>query len=322
VPDTVPPPGEANDDAVSDAGRAAAAEALRAAFARLSPQGSDPWNFRGAFNQLADRYGPDHPGDSATAEALRAAERPLPRSGRLRRRNGGSGADTGSTAELGDAMAIVVEAFRWLSARVSTLEERLAREDAPLDGPAWFAPDPELGDWVPPVMAHLAAAAPSGEVLHGDCGAGALLAALAELAGSEVTPIGAEPRGAVALEALERGHHVTIAETAEVLAGRPAGSLGGLVMSGVVDRLPLHELVGLLRLARSALGPGAPIVIVATEPSGASPEPVAGDLFDGLSLHSQTWMVLLDRAGFVDVVPLAGPGSPPGRLGLTASVPA
>jgi hypothetical protein len=138
-----------------------------------------------------------------------------------------------------------------------------------------------------------------------------------------VAAIGAETRGGVALEALERGHSVMIGETAEALAGRGAGSLGGLVLSGVVDRLPLHELVGLLAFARLALGPGAPIVIVATDPSGASlPEPVAGDLFDGLSLHSQTWMVLLDRAGFVDVVPLAGPGSPPGRLGLTASVPA
>jgi len=304
---------------VSTAGRAAATEALRAAFARLAPQGSHPWNFTGAFNQLADRYGPDHPGDSAHAETLRLQERNAPRAGRLRRRGSSTGADAGSTAELGDAMAIVVEAFRWLSARVSTLEDRLAREDTPLDGPAWFAPDPELGDWVDTIAAHVAAAAPGGEVLHGDCASGALLAALAARG---VTPIGAEPRGAVALEALEQGHAVTIGETSEVLAGRAAGSLGGLVLSGVADRLPLQELVGLLARARSALGPGAPIVVVAAEPSAAAPDPVSGDLFDGLSLHIQTWMVLLDRAGFVDIAPLAGSGSTPRRVGLAAIVPA
>ena len=48
-------------------------------------------------------------------------------------------------------MGQVVEAFRFLSSRVATLEQRLASEDRPVDGPALVAPAGELGPWVEPV---------------------------------------------------------------------------------------------------------------------------------------------------------------------------
>ena len=37
-------------------------------------------------------------------------------------------------------MGHVVEAFRFLSARVETLEARLAAQDSPVDGAAWLVP--------------------------------------------------------------------------------------------------------------------------------------------------------------------------------------
>ena len=67
-------------------------------------------------------------------------------------------------------------------------------------------PAAELGEWVGPLTAHIVAATPGGEVLHGDCGAGELVGALAE---AGLPARGAEPRGMVALTALERGHSVT-----------------------------------------------------------------------------------------------------------------
>ena len=48
-----------------------AGEALRASFARLAPQGSDEWNFMGAFTLLGDRFGPYQPGASDLADVLR-----------------------------------------------------------------------------------------------------------------------------------------------------------------------------------------------------------------------------------------------------------
>ena len=47
--------GGAGDPAAEDQARAA--EALRGAFTRLAPQGSDAWNFLAAFTHLGDRYG-------------------------------------------------------------------------------------------------------------------------------------------------------------------------------------------------------------------------------------------------------------------------
>ena len=150
---------------------------------------------------------------------------------------------TADKSDLEEAMGHVVEAFRFLSARVETLEARADAEDRPVDGAAWLVPARELGPWAGPVAAHLSARATTGAVIHADCGRGDLLHALDER-GTEAH--GVEPRGAVALRAIEAGCTVTIAEAAEYLSGRPEGSCGGIVLSGVVDRLPLHALLSLL----------------------------------------------------------------------------
>jgi hypothetical protein len=219
-------------------------------------------------------------------------------------------------------MAQVVEAFRFLSARVHTLEERLAFEDRPIEGAAWLVPAPELGHWVDTVAAHIVGTWPGGEVLHADCGEGHLLDALEE---AGVVASGVEPRGAVALGPLERGRTVALTEVAEALAARPPASLGGLVLSGVIDRLPLHAVVSLLARARVALVLGAPIVIVANDPekSATWAGPVARDVLALRPLHAETWELLLQRAGFVSIVPLAGAGAgeEDTRFALSATTP-
>ncbi len=314
-----------------------AGEALRAAFARLAPQGSDEWNFMGAFTLLGDRFGPYQPGASDLAEVLgggtddRSAGRRA--TGRLSRlRAGGAPGPDGEKSDFDEAMGHIIEAFRFLHARVSTLEARIAAEDVPLDGAAWLAPARELGTWVEPASAFVQAHTPGGDVVHADCGNGALVLALAQGG----TPArGVEPRGAVALQALERGADVTISEVGEFLATCSEGSLGGLVLSGVVDRLPLHALIPLLASSRRALAPAAPLVVVSEAPAGPEPEPghenqnehahselIAQDLSETRSLHSQTWGLLLERSGFVDIGGLAGPvDGDDQRFGVTATTP-
>ncbi|HXY27733.1 MAG TPA: methionine biosynthesis protein MetW, partial [Acidimicrobiales bacterium] len=322
------PGGPAGDEAElpSAADRARAAAALRAAFTRLAPQGSDAWNFQAAFTHLGDRYGPYHPGASALSDARQSAAQPgVHRGGRLDRLRGGHGrgerargergrggpAAEWTGTELEEAMGHVVEAFRFLSARVATLEQRLAYEDCPVDGAAWLVPARELGPWAGPVAAHVLARTPGGAIVHADCGEGALLRVLAERG---ATGHGVEPRGAVALRALEQGCTVTIGEAWEHLGSADDGSLGGIVLSGVVDRLPLHRLLPLLAECRRTLARAAPLVVV-SEPAGepAGREAPARDLVEGRPQHEATWELLLERAGFVEVAPLVDGTGQDGR---------
>ncbi len=51
---------------------------------------------------------------------------------------------------------------------------------------------------------------------------------------------------------------MTIAEASEDVAARPDGSVGGVVLSGVVDRLPLHALLPLLAQSRRVFATRCP----------------------------------------------------------------
>jgi hypothetical protein len=311
------PLGEPTASSVSAEDRARAGAALRASFARLSPQGSDEWNFMGAFTHLGDRYGPYQPGTSDLADLLRDKSGSTSRRGRRGRSSSGS---EDEKSDVEEAMTHVVEAFRFLHARVSTLEARVSTEDIPLDGAAWLAPARELDGWVEPLVSLVTERTAGGEILHADCGDGALLSALTQRG---VAAAGVEPRGGVALRALERGCDVTISEIGEYLPQRSAASVGGLVLSGVVDRLPLHAILPLLAESHRALASGAPIVIVA-EPLGPFPRnvPTSHDMVDRAALHLETWELLLDRSGFVDITPLPGGTGGDERFGVSAGTPA
>ncbi len=331
MPAALPPTG-AGDDSGEQSGeeipapadQARAAAALQEAFARLAPQGSDAWNFLAAFTHLGDRYGPYQPGASALSDALGSpgradARRPGPLE-RLRPRRDRAGREPdGEKTELEEAMGHVVEAFRFLSARVEALEARLAAQDRPVEGTAWLVPARGLGALAGPVAAHVLARTPGGEIVHADCGDGDLLYALAQRG---APAHGVEPRGAVALRALEHGYSVTMAEASEHLASRADGSTGGVVLSGVVDRLPLHALLPLLAQTRRVLQRGAPLVVV-SEPAAAieSRDAPARDLIDGHPLHEATWELVLDRAGFVEVAPLPDGTGQDRRIALSAVAP-
>ncbi len=224
-----------------------------------------------------------------------------------------------SESRVAEAMGPVVEALRFLSARVGVLEARIAAEDAPVAGAAWLTPARELGSWTEVVADHLAVRSPRGTVVHADCGEAALVRALA---GRGVEALGVEPRGGVALRALEGGSAVVIAEMHEHLAALAPGTLGGIALSGVVDRIPLHAVLSLLDQCRRTLVRGAPIVVVSEPPTvAASRAAPAVDLVVGHPLHAATWELLLSRAGFADVASLPGAETQDHRFALTAAVP-
>lgn len=272
----------------------------------------------GAFTHLGDRYGPYQPGTSDLADLLRGKSGSESRRGRRGRASSEPGGAQ-EKSEVEDAMTHVVEAFRFLHARISTLEARVSTEDVPLDGAAWLAPARELGGWVEPLCSLIAERTPQEEVLHADCGEGGLLRSLTQIG---VTAIGVEPRGGVALRAIERGCDVTISEVTEHLPQRRTASLGGLVLSGVVDRVPLHAILPLLVDARRVLTSGAPIVIV-SEPLSplALNAPTSIDVVDRAALHLETWELLLGRSGFVDVAPMPAVAAGDDRFGVSANAP-
>lgn len=293
---------------------------LGAAFRRLRPQGSHAWNFVGAFRQL----------ETAVRRGVRLPEPAAPRHARAEDPSGATAAPAGrgqaareqvrravtravtgrldevahrvvldtvgpALANVDTALDATTEAFRFLAARLDALEEATARRRAPVDGMAWLVPPPALGGWADRVVEWLEPAGGT-EVVVGECGDGALPRALAA-AGLAVRA--AEPRGAVAWEAAAGGVDVHVGPVAELLASRPTASVGGLVLAGVVDRLPVEDLLALLATAADRLAPASPMVVLGASP--AAWDPVALDLLPGRPLHPATWTLLLGRHGFTEV---------------------
>ncbi len=309
---------------------------LSEAFRRHRPQGSARWNFSDAFGRLEALFGAGRtpPGDGPSAAATVAqspetagqptsfAHRLFDRTvaDRLQRwidERAAEAARGAAEEALAEGLASVaggfdatIEAFRFLAARVEGLEDSAAARRDPVDGMAWLVPPPALGGWAEPVSRWVAANRAEGVIVHGECGDGSLTAALAAL-GMAVR--GAEPRGAVAWDAAGLGVDVHVGPVGELLDSVGPGSLGGLVLSGVVDRLALDDLVALLETATDRLGEGGGLVVISASPAVPATgwDAVARDLVPGRPLHPETWALLLGRAGFEEVGPLEGPGGSP-----------
>lgn len=305
---------------------------LAAAFRRHRPQNSARWNFSVAFTRLEERYGPRPPasglrsgdgeagpGREGGAGAEGSAGREPVRSllhrladryvtGRLQPWVAEQAEATASRVtdealvrerrSTADGFDATVEALRFLGARVEQLEDAAGRRNAPVDAVAALVVPPPA-EWTGPVVDWLLAARPPGVVLHGECGEGELVEALA---GAGIEARGVEPRGDAAWRAADGGARVEVGEVPDLLRSQPAGSLGGLVLSGVVDRAPIDDLVALVEVSAARLNGGAPLVVVGTRPEAAAGwDAVARDLLPGRPLHPETWELLLARAGFVDV---------------------
>ena len=115
--------------------------------------------------------------------------------------------------------------------------------------------------------------------------------------------------GAFAWAAAGRGLRVHLGGVAPYLESLGEGSLSGIVLSGVLDRVALEDQVGLVDLAAGRLAAGGALVLIGTRPAAAASgrDALAQDLLPGRPLHPETWALLLDRAGFGAVEPLEAP---------------
>ncbi|HEX4081855.1 MAG TPA: hypothetical protein VHX40_02740, partial [Acidimicrobiales bacterium] len=119
-----------------------------------------------------------------------------------------------------EGFAAMVEALRFLAARVEDLEGRRDRRDDPVDGLAWLVEPPATDEWAAAAVEWMGAV--GGPVVVGECGRGVARS----LADAGVSVRVAEPRGAVAWGAAEAGLDVHVGSVRELLESLPSGSIG------------------------------------------------------------------------------------------------
>ncbi len=148
------------------------------------------------------------------------------------------------------------------------------------------------------VLERLSVAAPGearevpGLVLHAECGNGRVVEALAARG---LDARGADPRSPVRADGDTR---IVAAGALEYLGATLSGTLDGLLLTGVVDRLRPGEGRALAQLAARCLAPGGVVVLVSARPEAVvAMDPVAADLAHGRPLHPVTWCHLLARYG-------------------------
>jgi hypothetical protein len=121
---------------------------------------------------------------------------------------------------------------------------------------------------------------------------------------------GVEPRLAVAESAALAGLDVRSDDVVAHLDAVDDGALGGLVLTGIIDRAPLGIVISLVERAAAVVADGGRIVVVGTDPSAwGSTNPVEADLSPGRPLHPATWVHLLEQHGFLGARVAEGDGT-------------
>ncbi|MGH9101044.1 MAG: methyltransferase domain-containing protein, partial [Acidimicrobiales bacterium] len=131
-----------------------------------------------------------------------------------------------------------------------------------------------------------------GRVLHAACGDGWLVSRLAA-AGADA--YGVDPRPGVVDDAQLGGADLRQEEPLEHLRSVERASLGGVVVSGIVEAMEPARRDQLLRALGDRLGAHAVLVVHSLSPATWSAEdaPVEADLGPGRPLRPRTWAHLL-----------------------------
>jgi hypothetical protein len=148
-----------------------------------------------------------------------------------------------------------------------------------------------------------------GKVLHGDCADGRIVSSMMA---AGVDAYGVDPRVEAAYSAMRRGAPVRIGAVLDHLASLGDAALGGLFLSGSIDRGSSACQLRLLELSSQALCGGATLALAVTEPSRLPEEHRDGafaELLDWSPKTPGTWEEMIAYAGFVDVRVLALPAS-------------
>jgi len=183
-----------------------------------------------------------------------------------------------------------------LDARLRRVEEQAGVQHAMLRAEVLASSAPALDPAVPAICLSALAGA-SGRVVHAEAGGGDLVLAL-QAAG--IDAYGVDP--GLGVEPGRSDLEIWRVDVLEHLRSLEPRSLGGAVLSGIVDRLPPGELVALVDVVWAALEETAAMVVVTTDPRwwlrlGS----VRADLAPGRPLNPETWVHLFVERGATDV---------------------
>lgn len=193
----------------------------------------------------------------------------------------------------------ITRAVRLLGQRVTTLETvTVVAAERTLAELRERRAGPDLSAFTDLVVTELAGA--QRRVLHTECGSGDLLLTLA---GKGLEVYGVEPVESLVTEASRAGLDARADDALVHLRAVPDGSLGGLILSGCVDALPLGEVLEVADRAAAVLAPGAKLVVLSSGPAAWARrlDPVVADLAPGRPLHPETWRQLLEARGLTDI---------------------
>ncbi len=220
--------------------------------------------------------------------------------------------------QLNRFMASTVRTVRLLEERVSALEAEASTSRPAALSVAERGSGVDLAVWAEVVSDRLAGV--PGPVLHAECGAGELLW---RLVGVGIDAYGVDPRSDLLDEAVlartgeGSGLDVRWADAADHLRALDDASLGGVVLSGCVDRLEAGAQRELAALAAAKVSFGGAVIVIGATPSawlarrvgldGNGPGLVEADLAPGRPLHPGTWAWLLGSEGLSNVEVLLAP---------------
>jgi hypothetical protein len=131
---------------------------------------------------------------------------------------------------------------------------------------------------------------------------------VAQLARAGVDAYGTDPSGPLLKKSVRGGLELRQADAVAHLQSVAPRGLGGIVLSGRVDRLNAPDAYRLALLLGTRIAPTGPIVVAATHQATWLREalPLEQDLAPGRPLQPETWCYLLSEYGFTGLETIAG----------------
>lgn len=187
---------------------------------------------------------------------------------------------------------VLVRHLRNLEARLSRLETAAG---LPVDQsvPAGWGILEDPPEPAASVVAQVASLAGTGPCLVMSGGEGALVEAIGNRG---IRTYGVEQDPDRVLAGLRRRVDIRSGDVLAHLVGSEDGEFGTIVLTGMVETLPLKDLIGMINQASLKLKSAGRIVVAVADP--ASRSQVESELGAGLGISPITWRHLLERAGF------------------------
>jgi len=187
---------------------------------------------------------------------------------------------------------LLIRHLRHLEARLGRLEHAAG---LPIDQsvPAGWGIIEDPPEPAAPVVEQVASSAGPGPCLVMSGGEGALVQAIGHRG---LRAYGTEQHPDRVLAGLRQRIDIRSGDALAHLVSSEDGEFGTIVLTGMVETLPLKDLIGMISQAGLKLKSGGRIIVAVAHPAARGP--VELELGSGLGISPAAWRHLLERAGF------------------------